>query len=185
VDHKVSADISVDQAKAMAKRLRAALSERGVELPHGQVLDLVARTLEAGDWNTLLPLLATPKPGEIEFADAIPVLRIFSVEKATEFYVDYLGLTLDWTHQFEPGMPTYLQVSRSGMRLHLSEHHGDGSPNGVAWIAVDDVEALLAELQSKNYPSMRPGIESDGPGGATIEVIDPFGNVLRLVQSQD
>jgi hypothetical protein len=27
---------------------------------------------------------------------AIPILRVFSVEKAKEFYLDFLGFTLDW-----------------------------------------------------------------------------------------
>jgi hypothetical protein len=31
---------------------------------------------------------------------AIPSLRIFSVEKAKEFYVDFLGFTWDWEHRF-------------------------------------------------------------------------------------
>lgn len=35
---------------------------------------------------------------------------------------------VDWEHRFEPGFPLYLQVSRDGLVLHLSEHHGDGSP---------------------------------------------------------
>jgi len=31
---------------------------------------------------------------------AIPILRTFSVEKAKDFYLDFLGFTLDW-----PGGP--------------------------------------------------------------------------------
>ncbi|HBO82442.1 MAG TPA: glyoxalase/bleomycin resistance/extradiol dioxygenase family protein, partial [Cupriavidus sp.] len=27
---------------------------------------------------------------------AIPILRIFSVEKAREFYLDFLGFQVDW-----------------------------------------------------------------------------------------
>jgi len=40
------------------------------------------------------------------------VLRIFSVEKAKEFYVDYLGFQVDWEHRFEDMTPVYVQVSR-------------------------------------------------------------------------
>ena len=32
----------------------------------------------------------------VAFQKTIPILRIFSVEKAKEFYVDFLGFTLDW-----------------------------------------------------------------------------------------
>lgn len=38
---------------------------------------------------------------------AIPLIRIFSEAKAKEFYVDFLGFSLDWEHRFEPGLPLY------------------------------------------------------------------------------
>ena len=63
----------------------------------------------------------------IEFGRVIPVLRMFSIEKAKEFYVGFLGFTIDWEHRFEDGLPIYMQVSRGNVVLHLSEHHGDGS----------------------------------------------------------
>ena len=34
----------------------------------------------------------------VAFLKTVPILRIFSVEKAKEFYVDYLGFSLDWEH---------------------------------------------------------------------------------------
>jgi hypothetical protein len=60
----------------------------------------------------------------ITFERTIPILRIFDVGKAREFYVDYLGFAVDWEHRFEPTLPVYMQVSRAGLVLHLSEHHG-------------------------------------------------------------
>lgn len=98
------------------------------------------------------------------------------------FYLDYLGFTLDWEHRFEPGMPLYVQVSRSAAVLHLSEHHGDGSPHGVVWLPVRDVSALHRELLSRQYARLRPGIDAQAPGGPTLQVIDPYGNVLRFAQ---
>lgn len=35
----------------------------------------------------------------------IPIIRIFDEEKAKEFYLEYLGMKLDWEHRFEPGTP--------------------------------------------------------------------------------
>ena len=32
----------------------------------------------------------------IEFGRAVPTFRIFSLEKAREFYVDFLGFKVDW-----------------------------------------------------------------------------------------
>ena len=67
----------------------------------------------------------------IEFTRTIPILRIFSVEKAKEFYIGWLGFNIDWEHQFEQNTPKYLQVSRGHLVLHLSEHHRGHLP----WIS--------------------------------------------------
>jgi catechol 2,3-dioxygenase-like lactoylglutathione lyase family enzyme len=32
---------------------------------------------------------------------AIPILRIFDLEKARDFYVGFLGFRVDWEHRFE------------------------------------------------------------------------------------
>lgn len=40
-------------AKAMAKSLRAALTERNVALSHSECLEIIARQLGFTDWNTL------------------------------------------------------------------------------------------------------------------------------------
>ena len=48
----------------------------------------------------------------VAFLKTIPLLRIFSVEKAKEFYVDSLGFSLDWEHHFEDNTPAYIQGLR-------------------------------------------------------------------------
>ena len=113
--------------KQQAKRLRTSLAERGVEVTHSEALELVAHHYGARDWNTLV---AQPPPGEAAkaFGPVIPVLRIFDVDKAREFYTDFLGFSIDWEHTFDDHAPVYLQASRDGALLHLSEHHGDASP---------------------------------------------------------
>jgi catechol 2,3-dioxygenase-like lactoylglutathione lyase family enzyme len=58
----------------------------------------------------------------VAFQKTIPILRIFSVEKAKEFYVGFLGFTVDWEHHFDENSPAYIQVSRGRLNLHLSEH---------------------------------------------------------------
>jgi hypothetical protein len=64
----------------------------------------------------------------ISFNSIIPVLRIFDIEKADEFYLSFLGFAVDWDHRFRPTGPLYRQISRGNLILHLSEHHGDGTP---------------------------------------------------------
>lgn len=111
----------------------------------------------------------------------IPILRIFSVEKAREFYVDYLGFHIDWEHRFEPGMPLYMQVSRDGLVLHLSEHHGDSTPGSKIHIDFERVREFHAELAAKDYKYLRPGL-CDDPNWGTVQLnlIDPFGNRLQF-----
>ena len=111
----------------------------------------------------------------------IPLLRIFDEAKAREFYVDFLGFKVDWEHRFEPGMPLYMQVSRDGCVLHLTEHFGDASPGAAMRIGVQDIDALHAELIAKAYKHARPGIESMPWGTRDMAIADPFGN--RLVFS--
>ncbi|NGN65395.1 VOC family protein [Streptomyces sp. A7024] len=118
----------------------------------------------------------------VYFRRTVPLFRIFDVEKAREFYVDYLGFTVDWEHRFSDGMPVYMQVSRGDLTLHLTEHYGDASPGATAYIEVDGVGELHAELQAKEYPYLKPGVEEDATLGSVLELIDPFGNKLRLVQ---
>ena len=50
------------------------------------------------------------------------------MEKAREFYIEFLGFAVDWEHRFEGVAPVYMQVSRGNLVLHLSEHHGDACP---------------------------------------------------------
>ena len=50
--------MTVDDAKAQAKALRAALMAQGQTLSHAQALELVARQHGAKDWNTLHARLA-------------------------------------------------------------------------------------------------------------------------------
>lgn len=38
------------------------------------------------------------------------------------------------------------------------------------------------ELTSKEYTRLRPDIDRAAPGGPTMEIIDPFGNVLRFCE---
>jgi catechol 2,3-dioxygenase-like lactoylglutathione lyase family enzyme len=112
----------------------------------------------------------------------IPVLRIFSVEKAREFYLDYLGCHLDWEHRFAEKAPLYMQVSRDGLVLHLSEHYGDGSPGTNFRVDFEGVHELHAELSAKNYPYWRPGITQTFWETPQLNLLDPFGNRIHLCE---
>jgi catechol 2,3-dioxygenase-like lactoylglutathione lyase family enzyme len=110
-----------------------------------------------------------------------PILRSFDEAKAREFYIGFLGFTIDWEHRFEPNFPLYMSVSRGDCVLHLSEHHGDCSPGAAIRIACDDIDSYHAELIGKDYMYAKPGIESPPWGGREVSVKDPFGNRLTFV----
>jgi catechol 2,3-dioxygenase-like lactoylglutathione lyase family enzyme len=111
---------------------------------------------------------------------AIPIFRIFDLEKAREFYVGFLGFTVDWEARFDETAPVYLQVSRDGLVLHLSEHHGDACPGSTVVVQTTGLEDYHREITSKGYRFMRPGIEIAPWNARVMEVIDPFGNRLRF-----
>lgn len=112
----------------------------------------------------------------------IPILRIFDLAKMREFYLDFLGCTIDWEHGAGEDVPRYLQVSRGALRLHLSEHHGDSAPGARIYIEVQGVAELHAELTAKKYKHNRPGLETTPWGTRELEVIDPFGNRLTFAE---
>lgn len=112
--------------------------------------------------------------------EAVPILRVFDIEKAKEFYVGFLGFTVDWEHRFDASMPVYMQISRGGMTLHLSEHHGDCCPGSTVYVRAKGLDAYHAEIMSKGYPSMRPGVEETEWKTREMIVTDPFGNRLRF-----
>jgi uncharacterized glyoxalase superfamily protein PhnB len=116
----------------------------------------------------------------VAFQKTIPILRIFDVEKAKEFYVGFLGFTVDWEHHFEENTPAYIQVSRDGLTLHLSEHHGDCCPGSTVFVWMTGIEEFHREITSKHYKYLRPGLETTFYDAKCVQVIDPFGNRIRF-----
>lgn len=174
---------SIKQAKQMAKRLRASLEARNQEASHSTALELVAHQLGFKDWNTASAMLPhEPAQPVMTFDKAIPILRMFDEAKAREFYLDFLGFSVEFEHRFEADLPLYLGISRNGLQLHLSEHHGDASPGSTVFVPMQNIELLRDELQGKRYGYGRPDIVQQG-WGQVLEVYDPFGNRIRFCQS--
>jgi catechol 2,3-dioxygenase-like lactoylglutathione lyase family enzyme len=124
-------------------------------------------------------------PMTIEFQRAVPIFRIFSLEKAREFYLDFLGFKVDWEHRFEPDAPVFMQVSRDGLVLHLSEHFGDGTPGSIVYVYMKGVRELHRELNDKKYRHMRPGLQQQEWGMTELGVIDPFNNRITFGERTD
>jgi catechol 2,3-dioxygenase-like lactoylglutathione lyase family enzyme len=118
----------------------------------------------------------------LAYTRTVPILRSFDEAKAREFYVDFLGFAVDWVHRFDADAPLYMQVSRDGIVLHLSEHHGDATPGSRVRVEVTGLAALHAELAAKCYRNNRPGLERPPWGGLEVTVTDPAGNRITFAE---
>ncbi len=117
------------------------------------------------------------------FGSTTPILRIFDETLAREFYVDFLGFSVDWEHRFEEGAPLYMQVSREDCVLHLSGHHGDCTPGSAVRIQTSELDQFCKELQAKKYKHARPDIQAMPWGSRDMNVIDPSGNRLTFTDA--
>lgn len=119
----------------------------------------------------------------MKFGKTTPILRIFDEVKAKEFYIDFLGFTVDWEHRFEDGLPLYMQISKDGCVLHLSEHHGDCTPGSALRIETDQIESFQQQLLAMDYKYSRPGLEETPWGSKDMSIADPFGNRLTFTNA--
>ena len=173
---------TTNEAKRMARALRDALVARNVTVTHSDALELVAKSLDYADWNTLA---AKTEPlstgaGAVRLEDAIPILRMFDVEKTKAFYVDLLGFQLDFEHRFEAGFPLYMQVSRGRLKLHLSEHHGDATPGSAVFVEMTGLDAFRAEIAKRGSHAAIE--EGPVPGMRVLQLWDPVSNRLRFAE---
>ena len=85
---------------------------------------------------------------------AVPILHIKDYPTAITYYVQWLGFKVDWEFRLEPSFPVYMQISRDGLMLHLSQHQGD-NPGGVkCHIDVDDLDGLVTEWKARPKPEL-------------------------------
>jgi uncharacterized glyoxalase superfamily protein PhnB len=118
------------------------------------------------------------------FAKPVPILRSFDEVKAKEFYIDFLGFTIDWEHRFEANFPLYMQISKGDCVIQISEHHGDCSPGAALRIETDELDAFQRQLKAKQYKYARPGIVEQPWGSRDMSIADPFGNRLTFCTSK-
>ncbi|MGD9477646.1 glyoxalase superfamily protein [Shinella sp. G-2] len=172
-------------AKAMAKAMRETLAARNIEISHSEALEIVARQFGVETWNILSAKIEAKLPENgVAFEQAVPIVRIFDVAKAHEFYLGFLGFSVDWEHRYGDNFPLYTQVSRGGLRLHLSEHAGDATPGGNMVVYMKGIRAFQKDLIGKNYRYMKPGLEDEG-SRLEVEVTDPFQNRIRFMELKD
>ncbi|MEU3554678.1 glyoxalase superfamily protein [Streptomyces fragilis] len=102
--------------------------------------------------------------------EVIPILHVEDAAASVAWY-ERLGFAKQWEHRFAPGLPTFVEVARGGVRVFLSEHEGDARPDTLVYLRVRDVEAIASEFGAQ---------VTDAPWGREIELRDPDGNRLRI-----
>ena len=110
---------------------------------------------------------------------AVPILRIHSLQAAQSFYCDLLGFGIDWEHYYGVGAPVYMQVSRAGLRLQLSqnERFQEGT---IIFVGIQGIDRFHAELEARAVDLEIPAIAQTPWQTRQFELEDPFGNLLRF-----
>jgi Glyoxalase superfamily protein len=114
----------------------------------------------------------------IAFQQTIPVLRIFDVAEAKEFYCGYPAFSVPLASIGSTGSTTtHRSICRS--------HYGDACPGATVFIKMSGIRSYHAELTAKKYKFYRPGVEETFYDALCMEVLDPFGNKLRFHEFLD
>lgn len=109
----------------------------------------------------------------------IPQLRMTDAAQSLTFYVDGLGFAVDWKHQFEPGYPLFIQLTRAGQTIFLTEHTGDCQVGGAVYFIVPDADRCFSEFTGRGITAIDP--PHNTPWGTRESVVtDPDGNRLRF-----
>ena len=100
----------------------------------------------------------------------VPIFRVDDAREAAAWYLR-LGFEVIGEHQFEPDFPIYMFLKRDDVRLHLSEHTGDAPTCSLAYLYVEDLDAIAVTFE---VPIKKQ------PWGRQIELTDPSGNRMRI-----
>ena len=111
-----------------------------------------------------------------------PVLRILDEAKAREFYIDWLGFSIDWEHRFGENFPLYCQISKDDIIIHLTEHYGDCIPGACIRVRITSIENYQQQLREKDYKYFKPGLQEMEWGTIEMSITDPFGNHIIFTE---
>lgn len=101
----------------------------------------------------------------------VPFFRVADAELSLAWY-GRLGFSESFRHRFAEGMPQFIGLLRGDVELFLSEHRGDAPQHSLAYLRVDDIEAIAA--------TFGVAVRATDYGLREIELVDPDGNRIRI-----
>ncbi len=110
---------------------------------------------------------------------AIPTFGIADYQTAVNFYIDTLGFNINWEHRFTPDDPIYMQISKNGLVLHLSENKRFEN-NAIIFVETKNIKEFYKDLSKLNTKINIQDIVFTNWGTMQLEIEDPFGNLLRF-----
>ena len=110
---------------------------------------------------------------------AIPTFRILDYKQAINFYIGVLGFNIDWEHRFDSTEPVYMQISKNGLVLHLSENKRFQT-SVIIFVQTKGINDFRKELLERNPTISLPEISKTNWQTLQLELEDPFGNLLRF-----
>lgn len=109
----------------------------------------------------------------------IPVLRMTNAAISLPFYVQGLGFTIDWEYRHEPGFPVFMQLTRAGQSIYLTEHADDCQVGGAVHFVVPAVDECYRAFQASGQIKVKPPHDTAWKT-RELQMVDPDGNKLTF-----
>lgn len=109
----------------------------------------------------------------------IPVLRVTKASVSLPFYTQVLGFTIDWEYRHEPGFPVFVQLTREGQSIYLTEHADDCQVGGAVHFMIPDVDECYSAFQERGLVQSKPPLNTAWKTRDVL-VVDPDGNRLTF-----
>lgn len=150
------------------------------------VIKIKMKTPEKIDVVNLMPELdkglseldETTKMEDYQFK-GVPTFRITNYKKAIDFYINFLGFSIDWEHRFGDAEPIYMQISKNGLVLHLSENKRFNK-GVIIFVETKGIDLFRNSLLKIKKGKLIPDIVITNWNTKQLEIEDPFGNLLRF-----
>lgn len=117
--------------------------------------------------------------------DSSAIVAVRDLERARDFYSGLLGLEL--ASDGSDGMPLVYKTGRTFLTVYPSREAGTNRANAVCWGVGDDLDGIVAALESKglqfeHYPDIGrlDGNVHVAGDARLVWFKDPDGNILHL-----